>query len=108
MCIYIYIDLLLSRRHYLGDRGESEGDIQQSENDLTSETQENNQEDENSEEKDENNEQEEKNTEDEPPPPLEDIDESEDEKENEIIESSMDIVTIEKPKDDAGRFELFN
>jgi hypothetical protein len=26
------------RRHYLGDRGETEGDIQQSENDITGET----------------------------------------------------------------------
>jgi len=79
------------RRHYLGDRGETEGDIQQSENDITGETEIINQE-------------EQINDEDEPPP-LEDIDESEIEKENEIIPSVTDNIEIEKSnEDDIGRF----
>ena len=50
---YIYfIDLLLVRRHYLGDRGENEVDIQESENELHGEMEITNQE----------------NDEDEPPP----------------------------------------
>jgi len=85
------------RRHYLGDRGENEGDIQHSENELTGEIEITNQET-------EDNEQEQINDENEPPP-LEDIDESETEKENEIIESVTNIIETEKPKeDDIGRF----
>jgi hypothetical protein len=99
-----FVDLLLTRRHYLGDRGENEVDIQQSENELHGEMEITNQEN-------EDNVQEEVNDEDEPPP-LEDIDEPEIENENEtiepenkIIEPVTDTVAIEKPKeDDIGRF----
>jgi hypothetical protein len=81
----MFVDLLLMRRNYLGDRGENEGEIQQSENELTGETEETVE-----------NEQEPINDEDQPPP-LEDIDDSEIEKENETI----DLVAKE---DDIGRF----
>jgi hypothetical protein len=74
------------RRNYLGDRGENEVEIQQSENELTKEI--------------EDNEQEPINDEDQPPP-LEDIDDSEIEKENEIIDS---IAKEETKEDDTGRF----
>jgi len=75
----------------LGDRGETEDDIQQSENNITGETEITNQEEQ---------EQEQINDEDEPPP-LEDIDELE----NEIIEPVTDTVQIEKSKDDdIGKF----
>jgi hypothetical protein len=77
----------------LGDRGETEDDIQQSENNITGETEITNQEE-------QEQEQEQINDEDEPPP-LEDIDESE----NEIIEPVTDTVQIEKSKDDdIGKF----
>ncbi len=87
---YLFLDLLLMRRHYLGDRGENEGEIEQSENELTAETK--------------DHEEEQTNDED-VPPPLEDIDESESEEENEIIEPSTETVAMEKPKeDDTGKF----
>ncbi len=82
----LIVDLLLMRRNYLGDRGENEVEIQQSENELTKEI--------------EDNEQEPINDEDQPPP-LEDIDDSEIEKENEIIDS---IAKEETKEDDTGRF----
>ena len=84
------------RRNYLGDRGENENDIQQSENELNGGTEIIDQEN-------EDNEQEEINDGDEPPP-LEDMDESESEQENEIIEPVKDNVEVEKAKeDDVGR-----
>ncbi|CAF5171224.1 unnamed protein product, partial [Rotaria sp. Silwood1] len=85
-------DLLLMRRNYLGDRGENQNDIEQTENELTGDKETDN-------EEDENNEQEPINDEDEPPP-LEDVDESDIEKENELIDTVTDTVSIEKPKED--------
>ncbi|CAF2787292.1 unnamed protein product [Rotaria sp. Silwood2] len=98
-------DLLLMRRNYLGDRGENQNDIEQTENELTGEKETDNEENELTGEKEtdneenENKEQEQINNEDEPPP-LEDIDESDVEKENEIIETVTDTVPIEEPKQD--------
>lgn len=90
------------RRYFLGDRGENALDIEQSEKELRGETEVVNEE--NPEE----------------PPPLEDIsepeseeEENEDEKENnndsqpekETIETSVNDVSAEKPKeDDIGKF----
>ncbi len=99
-----FVDLLLTRRHFLGDRSENEVDIEQSENELHGEMEITNQEN-------EDDVQDEVNDEDEPPP-LEDIDEPEIENENEtiepenkIIEPVTDTAAIEKPKeDDIGRF----
>ncbi|CAF3589057.1 unnamed protein product [Rotaria sp. Silwood1] len=85
-------DLLLMRRNYLGDRGENQNDIEQTENELTGDKEIDN-------EENENNEQESINDEDEPPP-LEDVDESDIEKENELIDTVTDTVSIEKPKED--------
>ncbi|CAM4782177.1 unnamed protein product [Rotaria magnacalcarata] len=81
-------DLILMRRHYLGDRGENENEIQQSENELTSEK--------------ETDDQEQENNIDEPPP-LEDVDESDTEDEDETIESETKkengIVELENAKE---------
>jgi hypothetical protein len=86
----MFVDLLLMRRNYLGDRGENEADIQQSENELTDEIKDNEQETIDSEDQ---------------PPPLEDIDDSEDEKENETIEPIAKEETKEETKeDDTGRY----
>ncbi|CAF0745867.1 unnamed protein product [Rotaria sordida] len=106
-------DLLFIRRNYLGDRGENQNDIEQTENELTGENEidneENgidneqneidNEENEIDNEVNENNEQEQINNEDEPPP-LEDIDESDIEKENETIEVVTDAAPIENSKQD--------
>lgn len=99
---------MLIRRHFLGDRGESEADIQQSENELHGEMETTNEGNENDVQEEEVND----DDDDDEPPPLEDIDEPEveneiikPETENKIIEPVTDTVTIEKPKeDDIGRF----
>lgn len=80
------------RRHYLGDRGENETQITQSESELTGENNE-----EIGEENNEDIEEESTNDEDQPPP-LEDID---DEEENEIEDSATESVPTKE--NDAGR-----